>query len=116
MNLETLQPYILPVLIAAFFARRHLKSKKVRAMIPKLMSEGAVIVDVRTAAEFASGAKLESRNIPMQQLDRRVAELDPSKPVIVCCASGSRSAMAAVILKRHGFKNVLNAGAWTNVP
>ncbi len=116
MNLEAIQPYVLPALIAAFLIRRHLKMKKVKQMIPRLLGEGAVIVDVRSAAEFASGAKFQSLNIPLQEVERRVGELDSSKPVILCCASGTRSAMAAVVLKRHGFKNVVNAGPWTNIP
>jgi rhodanese-related sulfurtransferase len=34
--------------------------------------------------------------------------------VVVCCASGTRSAAAAAILKARGFKEVVNAGPWTN--
>jgi rhodanese-related sulfurtransferase len=40
--------------------------------------------------------------------------LDKSKTIILCCASGTRSGMAFGILKKNGFKNILNAGAWNN--
>ena len=41
-------------------------------------------------------------------------DLDRSKTIILCCASGTRSAAAMGILKKHGFENLLNAGPWTN--
>ena len=54
------------------------------------------------------------RKRPLGGLDARAGELDASKPVIVCCASGTRSAMAAAVLARRGFKEVVNAGPWAN--
>ncbi|MBI5624764.1 MAG: rhodanese-like domain-containing protein [Elusimicrobia bacterium] len=79
-----------------------------------MLSRGAVVVDVRTPEEFAVGANHKSVNIPLDQLEGRLKELDPEKPVLVCCASGTRSAMAAQLLKRHGFKEVVNIGPWQN--
>ena len=38
-----------------------------------------------------------------------------NRPVIVCCASGTRSAMAAHRLRRLGFKQVVNAGSWRSL-
>ncbi|MBI3130792.1 MAG: rhodanese-like domain-containing protein [Acidobacteria bacterium] len=76
-----------------------------------LMARDAQRVDVRTAGEFAAGHASGTVNIPLDQLARRTAELDKARPVLLCCASGSRSAMAANLLKAQGFEAV-NAGPW----
>ena len=69
----------------------------------RLVAEGATLVDVRTPEEFASGHLEGARNIPVDQIAERAAELPRAKTVIVYCASGSRSAMAAATLARAGF-------------
>lgn len=71
-------------------------------------------VDVRTPSEFASGHAPGSINIPLDQLTARLAELDPGRPVLLGCASGSRSAMATSLLKGKGFEAV-NAGRWSRL-
>lgn len=114
MDASSLEPYVVPAAIAAWFGWRFLKFRAAKARLPGLLRRGAVVVDVRSPEEFASGARPGSLNIPLGALEGRVKELDAAKPVIVCCASGARSAMAAGILARHGFKQVLNAGPWRN--
>lgn len=78
-----------------------------------LMDRGAQVVDVRSPSEFRSGHVPGSKNIPLDQIQARSKELDPAKPVLLCCASGSRSAMAVSLLKRQGFTDVHNAGPWS---
>jgi rhodanese-related sulfurtransferase len=107
-------PYLLPAAAAAYIGFRFLRFRAVRSRLPELLRRGAVVVDVRGPAEYAAGAAPGSRNIPLGELEGRVRELDASKPVIVCCASGTRSALAAGVLARHGFKEVVNAGPWRN--
>ncbi len=63
-------------------------------------------VDVRTPAEFQMKKIKGFKNIPLGSLSHSLDMLNPSEPVILICASGSRSAKAAVILKRHGFTQV----------
>ncbi|MGZ5246707.1 MAG: rhodanese-like domain-containing protein, partial [Flavitalea sp.] len=78
----------------------------------KLVSEGAVIVDVRTATEFSSGHVKGSINIPVDQIGRMTDELKKlDKPIITCCRSGARSGMAASTLKSAGI-NCYNGGPW----
>lgn len=91
--------------------RRGLSAEK----LALLRTRGAQVVDVRTPAEFRSGHVPGSKNIPLDQLQTRSKELDPRKPVLLCCASGSRSAMAVSLLKRQGFTDVHNAGSWTTI-
>lgn len=114
MDAAALEPYVVPVAIAAWFGWRFLKFRATKARLPELLRRGAVVVDVRGPDEYAAGARPGSLNIPLGDLERRAGELDASKPVIVCCASGTRSAMAAGILARRGFKEVVNAGPWRN--
>jgi phage shock protein E len=78
---------------------------------------GATIIDVRTPDEFADGAYAGAKNIPVQALLSRFGEIGPKdKPVIVYCASGSRSAAAMAILKQKGYTDVLNAGGLEDMP
>jgi rhodanese-related sulfurtransferase len=114
MDAQALQPYLVPAAIAAWFGWRFFRFRAVKSRLPELLRRGAVVVDVRSPAEFAAGARPGSLNIPLGELGGRLKELDSSKPVLVCCASGTRSAMAASLLARHGFKEVVNAGPWRN--
>jgi len=104
--------YLLPIAVVAFIAWRAWSTWSVRQKVPELLRAGAQIVDVRSPVEFASGHAPQSRNIPLSEIANRSNELDPTKWVIVCCASGSRSAIARRLLLRKGFRQVLNAGSW----
>lgn len=78
----------------------------------ELKAKGALIVDVRTSAEFAQGNAPGSLNIPLDELTQRMEELDRRKPIILCCASGGRSAYAQRFLQQSGYTDVHNAGPW----
>ncbi|HOX48195.1 MAG TPA: rhodanese-like domain-containing protein [Spirochaetia bacterium] len=78
---------------------------------------GAAIIDVRTPDEFADGHYEGARNIPVNVLGNRLDEVGPKdKPVVLYCASGARSAMAAKMLKASGFADVTNAGGLDDMP
>lgn len=84
--------------------------------LAKLVREGAVIVDVRSTAEFKSGHIRGSINIPVDSLAASLGKLpDKNRPVITCCASGMRSAVAKNILKSNGYAEVHNGGGWTGL-
>ena len=65
------------------------------------------LLDVREAYEYAI-CNLGGLLIPLNDLPRRVTELDPARETVVYCRSGGRSAMAAEFLIASGFKNVKN--------
>jgi rhodanese-related sulfurtransferase len=67
---------------------------------------GAVVLDVRRAAEFTAGHLPNARNIPFAELEQRVGELPAGKPVLVCCAAGNTSSRAAALLRRQGRTDV----------
>ena len=67
----------------------------------------ARIVDVRTAAEFKESRFPGAINIPVDRLAKSAKKLgDPSVPVVVYCASGSRARQAARTLRLMGFRKV----------
>jgi rhodanese-related sulfurtransferase len=107
--------YFFIALAVAYIGWRLWSSYSARRRVPELKREGAQLVDVRSPGEFASGHAQGSVNIPLPDIDSRAQELDPSRWVVVACASGTRSAMAARKLQRLGFKQVMNAGSWRNL-
>ncbi len=83
--------------------------------IKDFQSRGAIVIDVRTRAEFAQGAIPGSKNIPLQNLNSQMASIKKlNKPVIACCASGMRSGSAASILNSNGIET-LNGGGWSSL-
>lgn len=81
----------------------------------EMVKDGAVILDVRTPAEYNGGHIKGSINIPLQSLDKNLGKLKKDKPIITCCASGMRSASAKSILKSKGFEDVHNGGGWASL-
>jgi len=80
--------------------------------LARLVKDGAVIVDVRTKGEYASGHIKGSVNIPLDQLPNKLNQLKKDKVIITCCASGMRSSSARQILRSNGFEQVHNGGGW----
>ena len=77
-----------------------------------LVASGAMIIDVRSPQEFDAGHVKNSKNIPLQTIQKAIPELKKSgKVVITVCRSGSRSGMAKSILKSAGIE-VYNGGPW----
>ncbi len=63
-------------------------------------------VDVRTPREHASRTIATSLNIPLNHLVERVGELPNERPLVVYCAGGYRSSIAASLLRSHGLTDV----------
>jgi hydroxyacylglutathione hydrolase len=69
------------------------------------------IADVRRPAEWDEGHIAGARLLPLNQLSTAIqgtAQLDPERTVAVHCKGGYRSAIAASLLRRAGFRNVVN--------
>ena len=62
------------------------------------------LVDVRYESEWAVGHIEGAVNIPEEDFDARVDELDRSRPVVTVCRAGTRSAEAAEWLRGQGFE------------
>lgn len=82
--------------------------------IAKAIKEGT-IVDVRSYAEFSAGSVVDAVNVPLPELIQRIKFLESLKPpLVLCCASGNRSVMAASQLKSLGL-DCHNGGSWLEV-
>lgn len=81
----------------------------------ELKAKGAIIIDVRSPGEFASGHIKGSVNIPLNNLSQGVAKYKKEATIITCCASGMRSASAKSVLTSKGFTNVFNGGGWSSL-
>ena len=79
-----------------------------------LVKQGALILDVRTPAEFQGGHIKGSINMPLQTLNQGLKKLKKEQTIITCCASGMRSSSAKSILKSNGFE-AHNGGGWTSL-
>ena len=79
------------------------RTRSVDARTAKRLSEdGAVLIDVRERSEWDEGHAPGAMHIPYEQLERRLSELPGQKEVVVYCASGVRSSLAASLLERNG--------------
>lgn len=79
-----------------------------------LVQQGAMIIDVRTPAEFKGGHVKGAVNIPLQSLQASFSKIPKNKTIITCCASGIRSGSAKSLLKAAGY-TVHNGRGWTSL-
>lgn len=77
------------------------------------------LVDVRNTSETADGVIPGAQKVPLATLTESLTGLDPASPVIVYCATGYRSMVAASVLRSAGFEDVSDVvggfAAWRNV-
>jgi phage shock protein E len=78
---------------------------------------GALVFDVRTTDEFEEEHFPNALNIPVGQIQQRIAEFgEKNSPIVLYCASGARSAYAAKLLRSAGYTDVTNAGGLSDMP
>jgi rhodanese-related sulfurtransferase len=90
------------------------------AEVQKILEEGRemMLLDVRSAGEFARGHIRGAKLLPVDDLERRMRELpqDRGTPMVVHCQTGSRSVAACEILAGAGYTTLYNMvggmGAW----
>ena len=84
------------------------------AAISALQQSDGLLIDVRSAEEFAEGALPGAIRIGHDDIAALIASVAPNKdrPLVLYCRSGRRSAVAQQSLQEMGYKQVINAGAY----
>ncbi len=81
-----------------------------------LKTSSHTIIDVRSKEEFESGHVKGAINIPVNLIPEKIHEIENlSYPIILCCASGTRSRQAHIYLSQHGVANTFNGGSWLEI-
>lgn len=129
MNVQFVQQNIWLVLIAVVsgvmflwptVAKRFSRTREVGVVeaVQLINRQDAAILDVREPGEFKGGHIPNARNVPVGQIGERMKELEKLKnrPILVTCATGSRSTTACDALHKAGFEQVYalagGMGAW----
>ena len=94
------------------------------AAVQLINREKAVVVDVCETNEFAAGHVTGAKNIPLGELEAKLAGAVKNKnlPLILVCQSGARSGRALAIAKKLGYEQAQSLGgglaAWrtANLP
>jgi rhodanese-related sulfurtransferase len=82
------------------------------AAVQLINREKAVVVDVCETEEFAAGHIVGARNIPLNQLEEKLAGAVKNKalPLILVCQSGARSGRAVLMARKLGFEQAQSLG------
>lgn len=91
-----------------FVPGKNLTATEARDFMEGKVAEEYQLLDVRQPAEYENGHLAGAILIPLKELPDRLAELEKEKPLIVYCAIGGRSKMAAQFLSGSGFDKVYN--------
>lgn len=107
---------VLAVVAAVMVITKMMRARGNTVMANEKIRAGALVLDVRTPAEYQQRHYPQALNIPVQELESRLGELkDKKRAIVVYCASGMRSASAVGILQAAGFADVTNGGGLMNL-
>lgn len=90
----------------ALAAAKDVTAKDAKALMDK--NKNVFLLDVRTPQENSQGRLPGTVLIPINEIERRIAEVPKNKTIVVYCAVGSRSKPVAEFLSRSGYKEVYN--------
>ncbi|MBK8967782.1 MAG: rhodanese-like domain-containing protein [Lewinellaceae bacterium] len=86
-----------------------------KADFKALLESGALLIDVRSPEEYATGHIPQSANIPLPGIQQEMSRLKSKNvPVIAVCRSGARSGIAVRMLRQAGIE-AYNGGGWTKL-
>ena len=82
-----------------------------------VVDDKTTLIDVRTAEEFKDGHLETALNIPHTEIKEKIAAsvADKKRKIIVYCRSGRRSGIARTTLLEMGYKDVTNAGGYSDL-
>lgn len=84
------------------------------AAVTALQLPDSVLIDVRTAEEFAAGAITGAQQVAHEEIADHISAIAPAKdtPIILYCGSGRRASIAEESLRTMGYSNLINAGGY----
>jgi phage shock protein E len=102
----------LVLLLAYIFLRR--KGQITADAAVACLKQGAVLIDVRTPVEFERGHPRNAINIPVEEIEQRIAQRveDKHRAILLYCQSGTRSSVAKNRLNALGYTQVHNLGSY----
>jgi phage shock protein E len=73
----------------------------------------ALVIDVRSPGEYASGHLQGAVNLPLDRFAQEIGRVAPDKsvPVMMYCLSGARSGGACRLMQQLGYRQVINGGS-----
>ena len=96
--------------MAAVFYAFQQGDERLSDPLQEALDAGALVLDVRSVFEYHAGHVAGAVNVPLEELEERLGELNPgARQIVVYCRSGARSREAAQVLQRAGF-DVIDAG------
>jgi len=84
--------------------------------LKEALRQGAIVIDIRAAAEFDRGKVRDSINIPVDRINinlKRIVQM--KRPIIICSNSDSENERVIDVLKANGVKEIYNGGNWTKL-
>ena len=99
--------FIVLILLLVGCDSKNISTKEAYKMMHK---EDVVLLDVREDFEYAGGHLENAINIPLEDLEKRLNELNKDNKIIVYCLSGTRADIALEILEKNGFNNIYTFG------
>lgn len=94
--------------IGAALPLAHVPQWSVHELRERLAADALQVLDVRLDSEWEAGHIAGATHLMLADLPGQQPELDPTRPTAVVCGSGYRSSVAASLLKRQGFSEVVN--------
>ena len=109
--------WIPPLIFTALIAAMWLMKRAGQISAPAArdwLKNGALVVDVRSPGEFNSGHLPGAINLPLDEIETALPAKvkDKGRPLLLHCASGTRSGMAQRKLKGMGYANAFNLGSY----
>ena len=81
----------------------------------ELIADGAHVIDVRSALEFAVSHLPQAENVPLENFAHWMPLQDQSAVFLLYCGAGIRARQGCELLKQHGFDCVVNGGALSDL-
>lgn len=102
------------LVVSRLIQKKGIQNITVQEAKEKIHEKNVQCIDVRTPREYKAFNRPQFKNIPLNELPNKLSTLDKNKEIVLICQSGLRSARAAKLLSRQGFKSIYNVKGGMN--